>query len=193
MNNKRAEETEKLFVALNALRLENEQNLKQNFDRSLPFSDGMFDRWERAKRLGFGVNTSIYDSAVVFGNVKVAENCWIGPNVILDGSGGLLKIGSYCSISAGVHIYTHDTVLWALSGGKLPHKKSSVHIGSNTYIGAQCLIVAGTSIGSKCVVAAHSLVTKDVEDRTVVGGVPAKIIGRVIGEGDEVKVEFNKK
>ena len=173
---------------LKDLRLENELILKQRFNRSLPFADGVFDRWERAKRLGFGESTSIYDSAIVLGDVEVGDNCWIGPNVILDGSGAPLIIGSYCSISAGVHIYTHDTVLWAISGGELPYKADGVNIGSNTYLGGQSLIVAGVSIGSQCVIAAHSLITKNVINKSVMGGVPAVQLGYVSGSGKTTKI-----
>lgn len=185
--------TSELLNTLRELRLENELLLKQRFNRSLPFADGVFDRWERAQRLGFGESTSIYDSALVLGDVEVGDNCWIGPNVILDGSGAPLKIGSYCSISAGVHIYTHDTVLWAISGGELPHKKESVNIGSKTYIGGQSLIVAGVSIGSQCVVAAHSLITKNVSNNSVVGGVPAVKLGYVSGSRKDTKIIWTNK
>ena len=57
---------------------------------------------------------------LVIGDVKVGSHTWIGPNVILDGSGGGLEIGDYCSIDAGAQIYTHDTVMWAISGGQVP-------------------------------------------------------------------------
>ena len=43
--------------------------LRTEYDRSLPFQDAMFDRWERARKLGFGDKTSIYNSAVIFGSV----------------------------------------------------------------------------------------------------------------------------
>ena len=89
------------------------------FSRTLPFGDYVVDRWEKARLLGFGEGTSIYDSALVLGDVSVGENTWIGPGTILDGTGGL-SIGSFCSISAGVQIYTHDTVAWATSGGVEP-------------------------------------------------------------------------
>src|SRR5262245_48320875 len=80
--------------------------------RTLPFGDYVVDRWEKARALGFGEQSSVYDSVLVFGDVVVGARTWIGPFVILDGSGGL-TIGSNCSISAGVQIYTHDSVRWA--------------------------------------------------------------------------------
>jgi len=181
---------EALKNALLELRQQNETFLQERFNRSLPFADGLFDRWERAQRLGLGERTSIYDSASLYGDVSVGHDCWIGPGVILDGSGGPLNIGSFCSISAGVHIYTHDTVHWSLSGGKLPFRTRPVTIGDSVYIGGQSLIVAGVSIGSRCLVAACSLVTKNVPDGTVVGGVPARPIGRVEGEGVDVRITY---
>ena len=163
--------------------------LRQEWNRSLPFGDAMFDRWERARKLGFGQRTSIYDSACVFGDVSIGRDVWIGPWVMLDGSGGLV-IGDYVSISAGVQIYTHDTVHWALSGGMLPTRKGSVTIGSNVYIGSQCVIAQGVRIGDRCVISANSLVLKDVPDASIVGGSPAHQIGRVEGEDMAVQMVF---
>ena len=40
----------------------------KTYQRSLPFNETIIDRWERAKKLGFGEETSIYDSSLVFGN-----------------------------------------------------------------------------------------------------------------------------
>ena len=41
-----------------------------SFQRSLPFQDALFDRWERARRLGFAPDASIYNSSAVFGNFE---------------------------------------------------------------------------------------------------------------------------
>src|SRR2546423_10331063 len=87
--------------------------MKARWNRSVPFADELFDRWERAAFLGFGSGASIYDSSLVLGDVQVGEETWIGPFTVLDGRGGL-TIGKYCSISAGVQLYSHDTVKWAL-------------------------------------------------------------------------------
>ncbi len=182
-----------LVLALRRVKEQRDEELRATYDRSLPFADAQFDRWERARSLGFGEKTSIYDSSAVFGAVHVGTNTWIGPFTILDGSGGGLTIGDYCSISAGVHIYTHDTVLWAVSGGIQNARKGAVVIGSNSYIGAQSVIVAGVTIGSRCVIAANSLVNRDVPEGTIVGGTPARVLGRVEGEGADAHLVFDRK
>ena len=182
-----------LQSALSELRLAREAELKARYSRSLPFADGLFDRWERARRLGFADHASIYDSACVFGDVTVGAKTWIGPWVMLDGSGGGIRIGATCSISAGVHVYTHDTVLWALSGGKLAPRRDAVAIGDRVYIGSQAVIARGVTIGEMCVVAANSFVNRDVPPRTIVGGMPARAIGRVEGDDENVRLVYLKR
>lgn len=176
---------------LTVLRNEVEAELRSQWDRSLPFADVLFDRSERARQLGFGEGATVYDSAHVFGRVVVGERTWIGPFVILDGSGGDLTIGEFCDISAGVHIFTHDTALRCVSMGTAPVEKSPVSVGNGTYIGSQSLVVAGVNIGSQCIVGANSFVRNDVPDRTIVAGSPAVPIGRVEGEYGEVRCDFS--
>ena len=167
-----------------------DQRLRHEFQRSLPFQDAAFDRWERARALGFGEGTSVYNSALIYGDVRVGRQVWIGPNTLLDGSGGPLLIGDYCSIAVGAHIYTHDTVMAALSGRALPRQVAAVTVGNCVYIGPQTIIGAGVSIGDRCVIACNSFVNADVPERTVVGGSPARRLGKVIGEGADVRIVY---
>ena len=74
-------------------------NKKRRWDRFTSLGDLITDRTENAIMYGFGEGSSCYDNVLVIGDVKVGRNTWIGPNVILDGSGGL-EIGSFVSISA---------------------------------------------------------------------------------------------
>jgi acetyltransferase-like isoleucine patch superfamily enzyme len=147
--------------------------MRQQWNRSLPFGDYIVDRWQKAAALGFGEGASIYDSALILGDVKVGKNTWIGPFTILDGSGGL-EIGDYCSISAGVQIYTHDTVQWATSGGTLQAEREPVRIGSRCYIGPNVIISKGISIGDGCVIGANSFVNRDVPSGMKAWGTPAR-------------------
>lgn len=152
------------------------QSIMEKYQRSLPFADQLVDRWERARFLGFGEGSSIYDSALALGDVRVGENTWIGPFTVLDGSGGL-EIGSFCSISSGVQIYTHDSVEWALSGGKAPYKLKPTRIGSRCYIGPNTVIANGVTIGDGCVIGANSLALDDIPPGSKAYGTPCKVVG----------------
>jgi acetyltransferase-like isoleucine patch superfamily enzyme len=187
------ENTAELAEALHALYQQNDEQLRASFQRSLSFQDGAFDRWERARRLGFGEGASIYNSALVFGEVTVGRHTWIGPCTILDGSAAPLQIGDYCSISAGVHLYTHNTVHWALSGGTAAKRSGPVSVGDCVYIGPQSIVTLGVSIGRQCLVAANSFVNRSLQPRIVVAGSPARPVGKVVGEGAAVSVEFDPK
>jgi acetyltransferase-like isoleucine patch superfamily enzyme len=145
--------------------------------RTLPFADYVVDRWEKGKALGFGDGSSVYDSVLVLGDVAVGKNTWVGPFVILDGSGGL-KIGRNCSISAGVQIYSHDSINWAISGGTGSYEYAPTQIGDNCYIGPNTIVGKGVRIGDRCVIGANSLVLSDIPSDSKAVGSPCKVIGR---------------
>ena len=151
-------------------------NMRGKYNRVLPLPELFTDRWEKAQFLGFGKGASIYDSAIVFGKVEVGESTWIGPYTILDGTGGLY-IGAFCSISAGVQIYTHDTVKWAVSGGKDQYDYAPTSIGDRCYIGPNTIIVKGVVLKPGTIVGANSFVNKSFEEGAKIAGNPARIIG----------------
>jgi acetyltransferase-like isoleucine patch superfamily enzyme len=165
-----------LIDQLRTLWRERRQEVDARFRRTLPFGDYVVDRWEKARALGFGEGASIYDSALVIGDVKVGEQTWIGPGVVLDGSGGL-SIGAYCSISAGVQVYSHDSVAWATSGGEKEIERAATRIGDRCYIGPNSIIAKGITIGDGSVVGAGSVVLSDLPPGSRAAGAPCRIIG----------------
>ncbi|MCL2146389.1 MAG: acyltransferase [Synergistaceae bacterium] len=184
-----------LFIKLFKKHLEQFYDFKakyflSKYRRLVPFGDMISDRWNKAYRLGFGEGTSIYDSSLVLGDVKVGKNTWIGPQTILDGYSAPLTIGDYCSISSGVQIYTHSTVKWSITGGIHKNESAPVSIGSNVYIGPQTIISKGVSIGNRVIIGACSYVDKPIPDFSVAWGQPAKIIGQIIMNADKSDFEI---
>ena len=165
-----------LKAALERLQRELQREMRARFARRVSLGDLITDRWRNAEECNFGSGTSCYDNVLVIGDVRVGSNCWIGPGVVLDGSAGL-EIGDYCSISAGVQIYTHNTIRWTVSLGREPLERRSTKIGSGVYIGPNTIVEMGSIIGDRAIVGAMSLVNRDVPAGMKAWGVPVRIIG----------------
>lgn len=155
---------------------EQQAQLRAEHHRSVPLADYIVDRWHRAETYGFGPGTSVYDSCLVLGDVTVGDQTWVGPYTVLDGSGGL-SIGSHCSISAGVHLYTHDTVLRTVSGGQAPIDLAPTRVGDRVYLGPHTIVSRGVTIGDGAVIGAVSFVDSDVPADTLAFGSPCTARG----------------
>lgn len=114
-------------------------------------------------------------------NISVGDHSLINRYVMLDDRGPI-TIGSFVMVAAGVTIETHThpfedfTLPIAYSGrNQLP-----VSIGDNSVIGYNAVLMAGVTLGYRTIVGANSVVTKDVPDFTVVGGVPAQPIKHIV-------------
>lgn len=177
---------DQLWDLYNNLRTEKQKE----WNRVLPFNELITDRWEKAAFLNWAKGSNVYDNSYVFGNVTVGKNTWIGPMTILDGSGGKLTIGNYCSISAGVQIYTHQTVKWALTGGKAQYEKKSVSIGDYCYVGPYAVIAMGTKIGKCSIIGTHSFVNSSVPPYSIVFGTPARVVGKIKVKNKDVSFSY---
>jgi acetyltransferase-like isoleucine patch superfamily enzyme len=162
------------------------------YNRVVSLGDLFIDRAEKAKFLGFGDGTTIYDNSLVIGDVKVGKNTWIGPFTILDGSGGL-EIGDNCNIASGAQIYSHETISWVLSEGRMEYTRAKTIIGDYCYIGPNTVVSMGVKIGTHCLIGANSLVNEDLDDHSIAAGSPCKILGEVkINEKGIVELLMNK-
>lgn len=97
----------------------------------------------------------------------------------------LISIGNNVTVASDVRFYEHDEVnrLWnndsTYNGKYVPYKKGKIVIEDNVVIGARSIILYDVTIGHHSIVAAGSVVTKDVLPYTIVGGNPARVIGNV--------------
>lgn len=106
--------------------------------------------------------------------VSIGEGSVIGYRTFLDGRAPL-KIGKHVDIASEVMIYNseHD-----IHSQDMRAIEEPVEIGDYVFIGPRAIILPGVKIGRGAVVAAGAVVTKDVAPKAIVGGVPAKVIGK---------------
>jgi len=111
--------------------------------------------------------------------IAVGNRFSIGTGSILDGRGGI-TIGDHVMVSSNVAIYSseHNMTHPYLPMASLDNIMKSVVIGDDVWIGTHVCIPGGVTIGGGAVIAAGAVVVNDVEDNCIVGGVPAKIIGK---------------
>ena len=96
-------------------------------------------------------------------------------------AGDRVKIHNNVAIAADVEFTDHDVIHWVFDGleGKRTFKeyRGCIEIHDNCFIGAGARILPNVSIGPNSIVAAGAVVHRDVPPGTVVGGVPARVIG----------------
>ena len=110
-----------------------------------------------------GDNCVIMMGAVLNIGAVIGERTMIDMNVVV---GGRAIVGKDCHIGAGT----------VLAGVIEPPNAEPVVIGDNVLIGANAVVLEGIKVGKGAVIAAGSVVVKDVDENTVVAGVPAKVI-----------------
>ncbi|WP_036380966.1 DapH/DapD/GlmU-related protein [Muricauda sp. MAR_2010_75] len=141
----------------------------------------LFFPWIRSKMVGFYLKKCGEKP-------RVKSGAEISPNATL---GGFSELGTRCMVQANVHIGNNvimgpDVKIYSRNHKydrlDLPIQKQGKNyyvttIGNDVWLGANVIITAGCNIGNHVIVAAGAVVTKDVPDYAIVGGVPAKTIG----------------
>lgn len=91
----------------------------------------------------------------------------------------MVSIGDDTTVSVDVLFVTHDGTGWLYRDERgRRYRYAPVTVGDRCFIGARATLMPGVRIGSDSVVAAGAVVTKSVPAGSVVGGVPAKVIGQ---------------
>ena len=122
-----------------------------------------------------GSGSSIHMNTFINRNkIQIGQNSVVNRNCYLDGRGRLI-IGNNVSISPEVHLITasHD-----VNSEYFDYFVKDIIVEDYVWIGTRATILPGVKLGKGCVVAAGSTVTKDVSAYDIVGGVPAKVIGK---------------
>lgn len=134
--------------------------------------------------------------ALLRGIIPVGRACLIEPRVYI-GRGRNISVGAHCEINQGVRlidVQLGDYVMVApfvnIIGGQVHnHARTDIPMAlqgesdagpviveEDVWIGVNAVLLAGTRIGKGSIVAAGSVVTRDVEPYSVVGGVPATVL-----------------
>lgn len=138
-------------------------------------------------RLGrLGAGTRIYPRALIYSPrfVCIGTNVSINDFVHIRGLGGV-EIGDDTLIAPHVVITSQSHDVGTLAKGELYRRTNTaapVRIGKNVWIGSGAIILPGVSIGDGAVVAAGAVVNGDVKARTLVAGVPARLIRVLVPE-----------
>lgn len=156
----------------------------------------------RAQIAVVGLDFRVENSAIVLGgeNIRIGDGFRALDGLHLYAQDGLLTVGDNCSLNSNVqlgaaqgtiHIGDNvligpNTVLRAADHGfagsssprTQPHQRGTILVEDDVWIGANCVVTRNVTIGRGAVVAAGSVVTRDIESNVVAGGIPARIIRR---------------
>lgn len=117
------------------------------------------------------------------GNIRVGRRFTANFNVtILDGAA--VTFGDYCMVGPGTLIATTGHPIDPQGRRDRLAISEPIAFGDDVWVGGNCIILGGVTVGSNVVIAAGAVVTKDVPDNCVVAGVPARVIKKLsCGEG----------
>lgn len=130
-----------------------------------------------AIKLGLKKSLKSWREELVKRGLNIGDNVLLSAGVIIDENYPyLVSIGDNCKIASGVRILTHDSTLFDYNGGYM--KIARVDIKENCIIGVNSIILPGVTIGPNVLVAAGSVVNKDIPPNTCVAGNPARFYSK---------------
>ena len=117
------------------------------------------------------VRTLIARGLIIGKNVTLARSAFIDPAYPY-----LIRIGDNCSIAGNVLLIAHDAATFKFTGGHT--RLGKIEIRDNCFIGDRSIILPGVTIGPNVLVAAGSVVNRDIPPNSCVAGVPARFYAR---------------
>lgn len=140
----------------------------------------------RLSGIKIGKGSTIHTGARFYnpGNIEIGNDSIIGEGAVLDGR-DTISIGDHVDIASDVMIYNaqHN-----VQSDDFHAEVSPVVIEDYVFIGPRAIILPGVKIKKGAVVGAGAVVTKNVEEFTIVGGVPAKVISERTNKNPHYKL-----
>lgn len=114
------------------------------------------------------------------GNLSIGDKCFVGDEVMLDLSGKVI-LGDHVTLALRAVVVTHMNVGFRDHPlkSRYPKMVEKVLVRRGSFVGANATILPGVTVGEEALVAAGSVVVDDVETRSCVAGVPAKVYKRL--------------
>ncbi len=127
------------------------------------------------KRTQIGSFTKIKASD---GKLSIGTNCFVGNNCFITADSAGVRIGDFVMIAASVSIIGNNYRYDDLATPVCMQEKTSkgIVIGDDVWIGAGCVILDGSEIGSHCIVAPNSVVSDEIPSNSIVQGNPAVVV-----------------
>lgn len=135
-------------------------------------------------RIGKGSVVHMWANFFDPSEIVIGDDTIVGDHAFLDGRAPL-KIGSHVDIASSVMIYNSEH---NLESEDFTARTEPVEIGDYVFIGPRAIILPGVKVGRGAVIAAGAVVTKNVDDFTIVGGVPARVIGERKNKNPDYKL-----
>lgn len=132
---------------------------------------------EPGRKIKIGDNCFIAADCTLHGPLEIGNEVAINHHCILDGGRVGIKLHDQVRMAAYCHLYAFDHGM-ALDEPiyKQPVRSQGIEIGRDVWLGAHVGIKDGIKIGDQAIVGMHSMVTKDVAEKMIVAGNPAKFI-----------------
>ena len=122
-----------------------------------------------------GKGTKVVGPIECYSKLEIGQDCWIGKNLKVNGN-GTVKIGNRCDIAPEVTFQTGGHEIGSRERRAGNGLICNQVVGNGVWIGGRSTIIGDVTISDGSVVAGCACVVKDVEENTLVGGVPAKVI-----------------
>lgn len=175
----------KSFIRIIVLKLRFGKRIKFRLNNIKSLYIGMNVRINISKgyELSFGNNVYIDDFCrleCIKGNIHIGNNSFLNTNCNIISLAGI-RIGENCLLGSNIGVYDHDH---RYDIKNLPIIKQGFSIGciqieDNVWIGSNCTVTKGVKIKKSIIVAANSVVTRELEIKGVYGGIPSKLIKKI--------------
>ncbi len=135
-------------------------------------------RFWKMRLHSLGNNSKFYGPVTILNpqQVSIGDEVTFNHDASIVAKADVITIGDRVRISTGAKIIGTGLNAELVIGESRQHHSAPIHIANDVWVGANSVITQGVTIGEGAIIAAGSVVNKDVQAMTIVGGVPAKVI-----------------